>query len=55
MRRFVRVDQSLGIVDRRPSELRSRDVRAVSVDQEEGREPPSKGSLHGWDKGKVRK
>ena len=45
-RRLVRVDQSLGTVDRRPSELRSREVSVERVDQAEGREPPNKGSLH---------
>ena len=44
-RRFARVDQALGIVDKRPSELRSREVSVERADQAVGREPPSEGSL----------
>ena len=39
------VDHVTGIVDMRPLELRSKEVRVVSVDQSAGRVPPKDASL----------
>ena len=43
--RVLRVDQDAGIVDIRPSELRTRDESMVRLDHEAGRVPPRDGSL----------
>ena len=44
---MLRVDQEVGMVDIRPSELRTREERVVRVDHEAGRVPPRDGSLRG--------